>query len=957
MTVFTTSANFTASEWKFVNKNSESIVTILTGNIKDIQIANMVSGAEHIWKKTENNKLMRKFHQGDKVTHLNFGIGEIYKVAGIAAQVVFNGSNLQTVQISDLQLVINPMQMLQEGNLGEKDTIHRTKAKFLAHYIYAQNSLTNEFYDFRIKPVPHQLLALKKAITSPHGGNLLFADDVGLGKTIEAGLVIQNVIRRIGEDKARILIMSPAGLKWQWYEEMKDKFGLNFNIWKWDTHSGAEAFTGSFHGQNRLIASYHGMVVGEMDKDILEMIEQYDLVVIDECHRFSNDSTQGWQFTRDMRINNKAGQLLLLSATPHSGDRTRFLNLLHLLDSATFPKGAQTQSSLNKVIDPLVIEKYVYRNDKLSVTDFDRKPLFKNVTTKSVDVTLSPEEQEFCQLVVDYILALDEEKKRLTGKRQNQVAFVISIYRKMLASSWKNVFRSMQARYKHLLNQTLIEDDYAPLFDEDEEEIDEREEREIKNLINEMKSDKIIKDEILYLDKIIEKGKELEKKNIDTKIQKLIEILKPNDPSHEKFIIFTQYVKTLEIIKKALGGKEFVAEIQGSINIDNRKYEVEKFKNKVRFLVCTEAGGEGINLQFANNVINFDMPWNPSRLQQRIGRVWRYGQEKEVFCFNFFVINSISDQRVLKKLNDRITEMVRNFLIHLEYNGVKKELHEALVYDTTMRVLGKVQQENEKESLESIMGELDENLRENRLNDAINRIKNALKFVQQEQKDLAPSVGIELDEIKDFYASRNVNYLRLFAVAVAKSFGGELIKHSNDLYEFANIDLAEIGLSNSLFKNKIYAFEQGKAGKSNKQTIHFFGFGDDLFSHLIEICRNQSFGGLMSYASIEIGISNKSEAIAIAYSNATSVAAGAEKSENYAVCSFISVNDGSEIPAEQLFINEWIESNSDKKQLTTNKLDDNIRSIFEKQKVKLKAYRHKDFILSSPSIEAAIALV
>jgi superfamily II DNA or RNA helicase len=948
--VFNTSANFTAAAWKFTN--SESPVTIQQGKLDNTQLSIMVNAAESIWKKSELNSTMNEFKIGDKVTHTGFGLGEIFKVTGTAAQVVFSGSNLQTVQISDLQLVIDPLQMMQQGTLGPRDTIHRTKSKFLAHYIYAQNSLTNEFYDFRIKPVPHQLLALKKAITSPHGGNLLFADDVGLGKTIEAGLVIQNVVRRIGEDKARVLIMCPAGLKWQWYDEMKEKFGLNFNVWKAHTQGGAEAFSGSFHGQNRLIASYHGMVVGDMEEAILRVIEQYDLVVIDECHKFSNDATQWWQFTRDMRENYKAGQLLLLSATPHSGDRYRFLNLLHLLDSDVFPKGGDTQESLKKVANPKIIESYVYRNDKLSVTDFDGKPLFKNVLTKSVDVELSLEEQEFCELVVEYIYALDEEKKKLTGSKQTQVGFVISVYRKMLASSWKNVFRSMQARYKYLLNQVLEDDGYEPLF-EPEEEIDEQEERKIANLMKDMKSTKIIKNEIDYLKRIVDKGKELEKKNIDTKIQELLKILNHKDFVNQKFIVFTQFVKTLEIIKKALGGKEYVAEIQGSINIDDRKSQVERFKNKVRFLVCTEAGGEGINLQFANNVINFDMPWNPSRLQQRVGRVWRYGQEKEVNCFNFFVSNSISDQRVLERLNERITEMVRNFLMPLEFNGVKKELHEALIYDTTMRVLGKVQ---ENESLESIMGILDEHLREQRLKDAVDRIADALKFVQLEQKDLAPSVGIKLDEIQDFYASRNVNYLQLFAFSVAKSFGGDLKKITGDYFEFINLNLTEIGLSNSLFENKLYTFDQGKAGKFEDKTIYFFGFGDDFFNHLIEICRNQSFGGILTYATIDMAIPNKSGAIAIASSTATSVVAGSEKSENYAVCSFISVSEGKEISAEHLFANEWQSLNAEKKELSDVKLNANLPHIFEIHKAKLKAYRHKDFILTSPTIEAAVAM-
>ena len=221
----------------------------------------------------------------------------------------------------------------------------------------------------------------------------------------------------------------------------------------------------------------------------------------------------------------------------------------------------------------------------------------------------------------------------------------------------------MQARYKYLLNDFLErrEEGLAPLFDVDSIESDEREEREIANLIKQMKSQKIIANEIEYLERIVAAGRALDQKDIDTKIQKLLDVLYEPENSDQKFIIFTQYIKTLEVIKKALGGKEYTAEIQGSINVDDRKLQIDKFKNRVRFMICTEAGGEGINLQFASRVINFDMPWNPARLQQRIGRVWRYGQENEVVCYNFFVTNSISDQRVLENLSAKITEIVRTF--------------------------------------------------------------------------------------------------------------------------------------------------------------------------------------------------------------------------------------------------------------------------------------------------------
>jgi superfamily II DNA or RNA helicase len=608
ISVFNTSANFTANAWKFVNH--EAPVTIQTAPMQDPEVSILVNAAERMWQKSEGTA-EPAFQQNDKVTHASFGTGQVLQLNGPNIGVLFGGSNFQFVPASDLQFLIDPLERLANGTFTPRDTVPRTKAKFLAHYLHAQNSLTNEFYDFRIKPVPHQLLALKRAVTSRNGGNLLLADDVGLGKTIEAGLIIQNLVRRRGEDKARVLVMCPAGLKWQWYEEMRDKFGLQFNIWKLHTVGGAEAFSGGFHGHNRLIASYHGMTVGEMENAILRAIEKYDLVIIDECHRFANEATQWWQLARDLREQNKVGQLLLLSATPHSGDQYKFLNLLHLLDRETFAKGHGTQESLRKLDNNLLVTEYVYRNDKLSVTDFDKKPLFRNVSTLSVSVELTAAEQDFCQLVVEYIYALNDAKKAADSSLQTQIGFVVSMYRKMLASSWKNVFRSMQARYRYLLQQASEENNLGQLFDNDEE-TDEREERKIDNLIKEMKSKQLFSEELEMLERIVTAGRALSQQNVDTKVQRLLSLVNQAEHADKKFIIFTQFVKTLEVIKEALGGHEYVAEIQGSKSIEERKKEIEKFRNRVRFMICTEAGGEGINLQFASNVVNFDMPWNPA---------------------------------------------------------------------------------------------------------------------------------------------------------------------------------------------------------------------------------------------------------------------------------------------------------------------------------------------------------
>ena len=301
------------------------------------------------------------------------------------------------------------------------------------------------------------------------------------------------------------------------------------------------------------------------------------------------------------------GSFCFCLPTPHSGDNNRFLNLLNILDEAEFPKGGGTQNSIKKIKNqPNVVQKYIYRNDKLGVTDFDKKPLFRDIKSQSVFIEFTDEEKDFSRAVMNYILAYYEAQKEAEGSLSLQIGFVGTIYRKMLASSWRSLYRSILARYSFLESRTPENSVTEALADEEEEVIDEKEEREIEKLIKDMKQKKIYPAEKKDLKTIIEKAELLKKNNIDSKISKLKKILNLPENKESKFLIFTQYVKTLDVIKEALGKKN-TAEIQGSINPKNRRGQVEKFRNRVRFMISTEAGGEGINLQFAHKVINFEL--------------------------------------------------------------------------------------------------------------------------------------------------------------------------------------------------------------------------------------------------------------------------------------------------------------------------------------------------------------
>jgi superfamily II DNA or RNA helicase len=960
--VFSGSANFTANAW--LHRNTESPLVIQSGSTDDPHLALMVNAAENSWQKAQTFQNMENLQPGDAVNHPDQGRGEIFKIDGENARVIFNDVAV-VVKLADLTRVVDPLTLLASG---QGAALAKVKARFLGNYLYAQNCLTGEFEDYRIRPVPHQLLALKKFISAESDGNLLLADDVGLGKTIEAGLIIKDVVRRLG-DKARVLILVPASLKAQWLLELREKFGLNFRVWKHDTIPGAEAFSNGSQGCNLLIASYFAAVVGDMEDAIMRHMAPYDLVIVDECHRASNDAVQLWKLLRDMRKAEKINKLLLLSATPHSGDRNKFINLLHLLDQARFPTNDRPLAH-ERISQPEILQEFVYRNDKLSVTDFKGTPLFRDVMAKAEKVELSAPELEFCELVVAYIERLHQAQQRAQGKLAVQIGFVSGIYRKMLASSWKNVLRSMRARLQYRMMQAAEDSGEIPPIDafyddkDDETLKDEREERDIQKLIKQMSSDEYFKGEAESLRAIVAVGAGLEKQKIDTKVDRLKELV--NEPEHQdsKFIIFTQFVKTLEVLREALGGREHTAEIQGAISIEDRQREVSKFKNKVRFMISTEAGGEGINLQFAHKIINFDMPWNPSRLQQRIGRVWRYGQEKDVTVINFYVMNAISDQRVMQRLDERVDEMVRNYLLTVTFQHVPEQLRDALVYDLKMRVLGAVQEEKGGE-FENIISELNDSLREKRVDQALSRINEAIKMVTAENDYLARSVGTEVrDLVKDmagFYASPEVQYLQLFATTMAEALGGKMhhdLNHNVHTFTLPESISRDYGISASLYQDRAFTFEQGRVADAKLgEKFEYFGFGNTFFNELVELCRKAQFGGQTGFvAPLPMTLTGKNaQVLALVTAQVSTILAtgSQERTEQYPVCAFVALPSGEQVLPEDLFRADWKAGAA--RSISLSDGNPNFQQLLLHQQEKIKALRRKDFSLSNVTLDAALA--
>lgn len=890
-----------------------------------------------------------KFKEKQKVKHNMHGEGVILKIQGDRANVQFE-KNTIIIPISELEHSSDPIDSLIRGETPERNAFWRVQTKLLSSYIEAQNSVTSEFYNFKIKPLPHQFVALKRVIESTKGGNMLFADDVGLGKTIEAGLVINHIYQK-KKGKARILILVPAGLKWQWREELQTKFGIFFNIWGYDTDPGPIAFSNKMGGVNLLIASQQRAVNGINEDLILEQVEKYHLVVIDECHRLSNSDTQLFRFIRDLNKKNFIDQTLMLSATPHFGVQERFLNILHLLDmdGLKISKEKEKYQSLENISRRDFLKQYIYRNDKLSVKDYNDKYLFKNIKIEPVSITLNKEETKFCESVIDYIKNLYKysENKDQTTKRRT--GFVIAIYKKMLDSSWKSVLEALKIRLKTLNGESIKNSRKS--YDIDEMEgSEEKSEIELHSKLKGLPQ--IWNKEIQALESLIQIGNDLEKKEVDSKIDKLNEILNAPENKKDKFIIFTQYVRTLEIIQEALSKEvKFIPLIYGALSIEERNENIKEFrdKEKNRFLISTEAGGEGLNLQFAHKIINFDLPWNPARIQQRIGRVWRYGQTKDVVVYNFYISNSPYNE-FLKRLDEKLTLICDEFITRVNFSNIPPELHDALIYHLKMEVLGDLDETSEAYP-ENILNETIDFLKTDRLNAAAGILREAIEVITQNREFYA--FAADVNETEGFFTPKGFPVLQLFAESFAKAFNGDMLMNKK-VIQFNLPNSAKDELKLDIQKINKAKFTLERYQDLEDDTIAFFGFGEEIFKKMISISNQKDFGGF-AYASIK-GLSKSDSIIHLVEADCNAE----DKSESYKVSVAILMPGKTILNLKDLFSgnSNWKEANPKKIETKETELNEfDLDDILSNKKQELEKLRRKNFVISNQRISSSIGVI
>lgn len=529
-----------------------------------------------------------------------------------------------------------------------------------------------------IIPLPHQILALEK-VMSGQFLRFLIADEVGMGKTIETGLVLKELKLR-GIVK-RTLIVVPKSAMGQWQQEMKKHFNELFHIYDTDYINTVSRTFARLEVDNEInLFTQHNQIIVSMDalkpietrqgwnKQKVEEYNRYriqsvleaefDLLVIDECHKVGGNNTQVGRFQMADVLCNAIPNVLLLSATPHRGKSDHFRRILQLLNADAFVgEGMPTIPEL---------EPYVVRTEKRQAIDYNGNPLFNKRHTRKIEVAydnnIHRKQKALYNAVTEYVVSgfnLAQQTKN------NSYGFVMILFQRMMSSSTQAILDAMQKRAEKLsgerqeVNKENIINNMEEFGFEGQMELDF--EQKVFSLVEETQAN--YDTELSILQGLIRDAKDCLDTEADAKVEFLLsrlqELKRDEQNPDLKFLIFTEFTSTQFMLKNVLEEKGgYICEaINGSMDFDQRTNALKRFKEGAQILICTDAAGESLNMQFAHIVINYDMPWNPMVLEQRIGRVDRIGQSHEVLALNMMLDNSV-DKRVYEVVETKLTQIM-----------------------------------------------------------------------------------------------------------------------------------------------------------------------------------------------------------------------------------------------------------------------------------------------------------
>lgn len=560
------------------------------------------------------------------------------------------------------------------------DHAERFRLRMLSKALQIWNANTGAFGRLDIDPLPHQLEVARKVVTSPQA-RWLIADDVGLGKTIEVGLILHALTQR--NRCRRVLIVCPSSLTKQWKDEMRAKFGRAFEIYHRDFRP---EYADEMRLRENVIIS---LDLAKRDEHLARLLEAgfWDVIVFDEAHRLGRSETgeQTERYALADKLRDQTHSLLLLTATPHQGKTSRFAALLELVRPDLLPEIRTLE------MNPEVVGDIIIRNRKTRVTDAEGNLIFRGHDTRRHKVTPSLEMREADKALRHYLSegyrassdakASADAKDRTVGRA---IGFVMTTYRKLASSSVAAIERALERRLERLRSI----DAASPTAIPSEEQLEADDNLTEAGAIGEVGA--FFADEesevqaVLNLVRISRRS--------DAKLETFLsEVVSPLLERGESLLVFTEYRATqaylAEAVAQAYPGVQ-VATINGSMPLDEKTKNVRAFNSReAKVMVSTEAGGEGLNLQDACHImVNYDLPWNPARLVQRIGRLYRYGQRQRVQVINL-QSNDGFDNSAISLLLDRVSTIAQDLA------SVASEMKDALATEVLGELMSNIDME------------------------------------------------------------------------------------------------------------------------------------------------------------------------------------------------------------------------------------------------------------------------
>lgn len=545
-------------------------------------------------------------------------------------------------------------------------------------------------YESSLIPLPHQILVLEKVMQSMQN-RFLLADEVGMGKTIETGLILKELKLR-GEIK-RTLVIVPKSSMMQWQSELKEHFNEVFHLYDSGMiTSMARTFSNINADEEFNFWTQHNQVI--VSTDALKPLEKrqgwseervdeynkyrmgavleadFDLVIIDEAHKMGGASSTVSRYILAQELCNSVANVLLLTATPHRGKADHFRRILQLLDPDAFVGEGLPD------IDEL--EPYVIRTEKRLAVDYEGNKLFSERETNRFDVFLDinkhQKQMDLYSAVTSYVIKGFNSAKRT---KNNATGLIMILFQRLVSSSTAAILSAMEGRLDRLrYGEDNNIDNYANEFDNGLVDYDQT--VDFENIYHAAGEGFADEEALLY--DLIEQAKECMQTEIDAKADALLKKYKElqieaNDKDL-KILIFTEFRTTQKMLFEFFKSNGYsCGVINGSQDLDTRQIALADFKNKSQILIGTDAAGESLNMQFCHIIVNYDLPWNPMMIEQRIGRVDRIGQKNVVKAYNMLTNNSV-DLRVYEVIEEKLNNI-------LEQLGIDKTSD---VLDSTLDV-------------------------------------------------------------------------------------------------------------------------------------------------------------------------------------------------------------------------------------------------------------------------------